>query len=105
MGNSHGTSSTRSNKSAFDPANCECRKTEFKLKCCSCGRSKPSNEPPVKIRFMIDSEKIRKGIPYNSLDLPEHAKRDLDRDPDYQALVRELQGYANQISKQTKYQK
>lgn len=86
----------------FDAANCVCRKSEFKYKWCQCGRSKPSNEPPTKIRFWIDAEKIRNGIPYNSLEIPEHAKTDKDRDPKYQELVRELKGYAGQISRDTK---
>lgn len=84
-----------------DPANCRCRTSEYKWKWCECGRSKPSKEPPTKIRFWIDPEKIRKGERYNSLEIPEHAKTDkdraLERDPEYQALIKELQGYSKQI--------
>lgn len=86
----------------FDPAKCRCRTTEAKCKWCECGRSKPSNEPPTKIRFWIDPEKIRNGVRYNALEIPEHAKTDKDRDPEYQALVRELQGYSQQISREFK---
>lgn len=83
-----------------DPADCRCQKTEFKLKWCACGRSKPSNESSAdaKIRFWIDTEKIRNGIPYNSLEIPEHAKTSRDRDPEYQAFVRGLQELAKQIN-------
>lgn len=86
----------------IDPANCQCRKTEFKYRWCPCGRSKPSNEPPTKIRFWIDTEKIRNAIPYDTLEIPEYAKTAKDRDPEYQALVRELRGYTKQIFRDTK---
>lgn len=86
----------------IDPAKCRCQTTEFKYKWCQCGRSKPSNEPPTKIRFWIDTDKIRNGERYNALEIPEHAKTDKDRDPQYQALVRELQGYSKQIYRDLK---
>lgn len=86
----------------FDASHCVCRSTEFKYKWCQCGRSKPSNEPPTKVRFWIDSDKIRNGVQYNVLEIPEHAKTDKDRDPQYQALVRELQGYSKQIYRGSK---
>lgn len=86
-------SSSQSTK-AFDPANCRCRTSQYKFKWCECGRSRPSNEPPTKIRFWIDTEKIRKGEPYDALKIPEYAKtdkdRERDRDPAYQALIRDL---------------
>lgn len=85
-----------------DPANCVCRKSEFTYKWCQCGRSKPSNEPPAKVRFWIDSDKIRNGIRYNTLEIPDHAKTDKDRDQKYQAFVRELQQYSNQIYRDSK---
>lgn len=92
------------NKSAksSDPANCLCQKSDFKFKWCSCGRSKPSNEPPEKIRFWIDPEKIQKGVRYNALEIPDHAKTDKDNDPKYKAFVRELQTYSNQIYRDSK---
>lgn len=94
-------SSTAKSTSPIDPANCRCRTSEYKFKWCECGRSKPSNEPPTKLRFWIDMEKVRSGVPCNPLEIPEHAKTDKDRandrDPEYQALVRELRGYSKQI--------
>lgn len=96
-----GNTSTKSNE-RLDPAKCRCQTTEFKYKWCECGRSKPSNEPPTKIRFWIDADKIRRGERYNVLEIPEHAKTDKDRDPEYQALVRELQGYSKQIYRDLK---
>lgn len=88
-----------------DPADCKCRKTEFKLKWCDCGRSKPSNEPSAdtKIRFWIDPEKIKNGTRYNSLEIPDHAKTNKDRDPEYQAFVRGLKEYSDQINQHLKY--
>lgn len=101
-----GNNPTKSTEQQFDPANCRCRTTEYKYKWCQCGQSKPSNEPPTKIRFWIDAEKIRNGERYNALEIPEHAKtdkdRDQDKDPEYQALIRELQGYSKQISRDLK---
>lgn len=97
MGNNSGKSAGQ-----LEPEQCQCRKSEFKYKWCSCGRSKPSNEPPTKIRFWIDTEKIRNGVRYNTLEIPEHEKTDKDRDPQYQAFVRELQGYSKQIYRDTK---
>lgn len=86
-----------------DPSNCRCQKTEFKYKWCECGRSKPSNEPPTKIRFWIDPVKMKNNIRYNPTEIPEHAKTAKDRDPEYQALVRELQGYSKQIYSNQKH--
>lgn len=98
-----GNNSTKPNEQS-DPAKCRCRTTEFKYKWCECGRSKPSNEPKdsTKIRFWIDTDKIRKGERYNALEIPEHAKTKKDRDPEYQALVRELQDYSKQIYRDLK---
>lgn len=85
-----------------NPEECICRNSQFKFKWCSCGKSKPSNESPTKIRFWIDTEKMRNGIAYNALEIPEHAKTDQDRDSNYQQLVRELQEYSKQIERDAK---
>lgn len=50
----------------------------------------------------MDKERIRNGIPYNVLDIPDHAKTEKDRDPKYQDFVRELQQYSKQINSDLK---
>lgn len=97
MGNNSAKSADFSN-----PEECKCRKTEFKYKWCPCGRSKPSDEPPTKIRFWMDKEKIQNGIPYNVFEIPEHAKTEKERDPKYQNFVRELHEYSKQINSDIK---
>lgn len=88
--------------SPVDPANCRCRNTDVKYFSCECGRSKPSNDrkSSSKIRFYIDYEKARKGESRNIFDIPEHAKTDKDRandrDPEYQALIRDLRSHVDQ---------
>lgn len=87
MGNNSSSKST----DRSDPENCLCRTTEFKLKWCECGRSKPSYEPPEKRRFWTESEKTHSYGRYNSIEISNQEKSANDYDPGYEKFVRGLE--------------
>lgn len=60
------------------------------MKSCSCGRSKPSNEPAEKVRIWFDHKKIQSGEVYNPLDIPEWAQKKYNLKQNDEQLVRSL---------------